>query len=261
MKINIVKKSRSVLNELRKSSSLKGNEYRVYEYLVSHANDSTGECFLLNRTICNDTGLHLTTVRRIIKKLIEKGYILKQMRIQLLTNENASNTYTICEMLDEFSLKIKKAYIEKYPKVKKDINPMPLMEEVMVELIAAQNSSETKEAVVETIESLETKSETEIETETETSQELDFLETIARSSNSWNEQYKEFARVHYFKDFNDYEIKVLMSYGESKFYLALEMAKIKYGKNFTYLQVKSVLDELATSKKGVIENEKVCNLW
>lgn len=243
MKINIINKSRSILNELRKNNTLKGNEYRIYEYLVSHANDSTAECFLLNRTICNDTGLHLTTVRRIIKKLIEKGYILKQMRIQQYTNENASNTYTICAMLDELSLKVKKAYIEKYPKVKKNIDAAPLLEEVFLKLV-----EEGTETSVENIEI----DETEVETENETVYDPSFLEILVERTNTWNDKYKEFARNYYYKDFNDYEIKVLLGYGESKFYIGLEMAKIKYGKNFTYLQLKSILNELVdTAKKGV----------
>lgn len=146
--------SLSVANDVR-NTKLKGNEYRIYHYLALGADDKTGECERFLGRISFDTGLHKDTVRRVIKRLVNKGLILIQMRKNQFNNENASNLYTICEMLTEDALAIKKAYIEEYPVIKMGVD---VVADLVSKTIDKLNSKST-ETVEETSELEETAEE------------------------------------------------------------------------------------------------------
>lgn len=248
MEMNIVMSSLELLNQVKRNSTLKGSEYRIYEYMVSHAKDTTAECFLLNRTICKDTGLHLVTVRRAIKNLVAKGYILKQMRTQQYTNENASNLYTICEMLDDFSLEIKKAYVTAYPKIKINANADALIDQVFLE-VTSQNETVEETEITEVVEETETVT---------TAYDSDFVDMVQSDAFGWCEEYVNYAKDNYNKSFSLLEIRRLADYGMSRFQIALEKAKVKFGSAFTYTDVRSILNNL--NKERGSKNE-MCYMW
>lgn len=254
MEMNIVKSSLELLNQVKRNPTLKGSEYRIYEYMISHAKDTTAECFLLNRTICKDTGLHLVTVRRAIKNLIAKGYILKQMRTQQYTNENASNLYTICDMLDDFSLEVKKAYVAAYPKIKINADVDALIEQVFLD-VTSQN--ETVEGSVEVIETIETTETEEIQVAA-TEYDSDFVNMVQSNAFGWCEEYVNYAKDNYNKSFTISEIRRLADYGMSKFQIALEKARVRFGNAFTYTDVRSILNNL--NKERGSRNE-MCYMW
>lgn len=132
------KTSIDTLKLIATDARLKGNEYRIYEFLVSKANNATGECFWNIGNIATKTGVHTDTVRRVIKRLVAKGYVLVQHRKNSYNNENTSNIYTICEMLTPSALNIKKAYIEQYPTIKKDVDVVEdLIANVIEKLVGA----------------------------------------------------------------------------------------------------------------------------
>lgn len=139
----VIKKSFNVMNESRKDKNLRGNEYRVYEYLASKAGNETAECFVLHSTVGGDLGIHVDTVRRVINRLIEKGYILKQMVKQRYTNNNSANIYTICAMLDEQSLKIKKKLVELFPVMKKGVHTVDEMIKCAIEKLYEDKGDDT----------------------------------------------------------------------------------------------------------------------
>lgn len=139
----VIKKSFDIMNESRKDKNLRGNEYRVYEYLASKAGNETAECFVLHSTVGGDLGIHIDTVRRVINRLIEKGYILKQMVKQRYTNNNSANVYTICAMLDEQSLKIKRKLVELFPVVKKGVHTIEEMIKCAIEKLYEDKEDDT----------------------------------------------------------------------------------------------------------------------
>ena len=144
-----------VLNNI-KNANLKGNEFRIYHYLVAGADRKTGECMRLLGTISAETGLHKDTVRRVIKKLVAKDMVLMQMRKNQYNNENASNIYTISAMLTDDALALKKEFIKKYPTIKIGVD-------VISDLVSKTMESMSK--------SVEVPQETENEIEEEVIQE------------------------------------------------------------------------------------------
>lgn len=136
-----------LMNNAKTDTNLRGNEHRVYIYLLSCAGNETAECFLLNSTIGKELGLHPDTVRRVINRLVTKGYVLKQMVKQKHTNNNSANKYTLCKMLDQHSLDIKKKLVELFPVVKKGVDTLESMMKVVLEKL-----DEVKEEVVEKVE-------------------------------------------------------------------------------------------------------------
>ncbi len=156
--INVVKKTFEITNASKQDTNLRGNEYRVYTFLVEKAKNETAECYYLNSTIGGELGLHPDTVRRVINRLVKKGYILKQMVKQKFTNNNSANVYTICEMLDEKSLELKKKMIELFPVMKKGVHTKESMLakafETLCELSVdvAEKVEEVVEEVVEKVE-------------------------------------------------------------------------------------------------------------
>lgn len=152
--------SLSVANDVR-NTKLKGNEYRIYHYLALGADDKTGECERFLGRISFDTGLHKDTVRRVIKRLVNKGLILMQMRKNQFNNENASNLYTICEMLTEDALAIKKAYIEEYPVIKMGVDVVADLVSKTIDKLN-NKSTETVEETTELEESVEVETAEEV---------------------------------------------------------------------------------------------------
>lgn len=138
---------------------LKGNEYNIYHFLVSKAsnngNDLVGaaECTYNIGTISAKLGICMETVRRNLKKLEKKGFILVQYRKNQYNNENSSNLFTICEMLTDDALELKKEYIKRFPTIKigRDIVEV-MVNEVKEELAKAKELvvtaiEETKETI------------------------------------------------------------------------------------------------------------------
>lgn len=147
--MQIVMKSFDVMNLAKKDRMLKGNEFRVFMYLTEKANNKTAECFVLHSTVGGDLGLHVDTVRRVINRLVSKGYILKQQVKQQYTNNNSANLYTICQMLDAQSLKIKSKLIELFPVFKKGVDNKDEMVRVAIENLYATEEQQIEEPVVE----------------------------------------------------------------------------------------------------------------
>lgn len=124
---------------------LKGNEYNIYHFLVSKASNNgnelvgAAECTYNIGTISAKLGICMETVRRNLKKLEQKGFILVQHRKNQYNNENSSNLFTICEMLTEDALELKKEYIKRFPTIKigRDIVEV-MVNEVKEELAKAK---------------------------------------------------------------------------------------------------------------------------
>lgn len=162
--MQIAMKSFQVMNLATKDKTLKANEYRVFMYLADKAGNETAECFVLHSTVGGDLGLHADTVRRIINRLVSKGYILKQQVKQKYTNNNSANVYTICQMLDEASLKIKKKIVELFPIIKRGAMTDKEMKEIAIEKIKEELQEETEEVVEEpTVEEVSEESTEETE--------------------------------------------------------------------------------------------------
>lgn len=195
--MQIAMKSFQVMNLAIKDKTLKANEYRVFMYLADKAGNETAECFVLHSTVGGDLGLHADTVRRIINRLVSKGYILKQQVKQKYTNNNSANVYTICQMLDEASLKIKKKIVELFPVVRKGERTMKEMEQIALEKLYEEQQEATpaeEETVVEDVNDepkfipsfepkyhIEEQQETEVVEETpaeEVSERISFIDMI-----------------------------------------------------------------------------------
>ncbi|MFR2314900.1 helix-turn-helix domain-containing protein [Terrisporobacter sp.] len=164
--IKAIKKTNlDVLNDLKNDTNLKGNEYRIYELLVSMAavkenkDRLPAECFTNLESISRVTGAHSDTVRRVLKKLEAKGYILIQRRKHQYNNSNISNMFTICAMLTDEALELKKLYIEKHPVIKDKVdNVNELVAKIIEEQMATVEdfTEETTEEVPNTTVTAET---------------------------------------------------------------------------------------------------------
>ena len=149
MQVVVARKSFEVMNMMKKDKGLKGNKYRVFQYLAEMAGNNTAECFVLHSTVAGDLGIHVDTVRRITNSLVAEGYILKQMVKQKYTNNNSANRYTICAMLDEQSLQIKRKMVELFPVFKKGVDKVEDMLKLAIEKLYDKEEEVVEEVIEE----------------------------------------------------------------------------------------------------------------
>lgn len=82
-------------------SNLKPRARLVLQCLVLHGNQA-GECFPSIKTIANQCGYGVSTVKRALDELLEAGYIKKTARFDERKNGGqTSNLYTLCSPLPE----------------------------------------------------------------------------------------------------------------------------------------------------------------
>lgn len=226
-----------VANSIR-STKLKGNEYNIYHYLAQGANKETGECERFLGKISFDTGLHKDTIRRVIKKLIAKGLILMQMRKNQYNNENASNVYTICAMLTDTALAVKKAYIEEYPVIKLGVDVVEDLVAKTIEKMSSQNerSEEVEQDEVSEEETNETKSE-----EVVAEEEVDVEETPY-------ERFKRIKREEMLLEKQEKDKELVMLGREYGFDLTMEQAR-NLNNHYTYSRIETAIVKANLSNK------------
>ena len=161
----VIKTKSKLAKELVTTRELRGNEYRIYEFLLKNADNKTGETMWNVGAIAYYTCVHPSTVRRTLKRLTEKGKILVQHRKNAFNNENTSNIYTICDMLSDDALSVKRMYIEEYPTI---VDRVDVAEDLVREMFAKLNTTATEEVVEEEI----------LEVEEVVSEVSDLVETI-----------------------------------------------------------------------------------
>ncbi len=81
-------------NAIIEDEGMSPYELLVYMVICYHA-DREGKAFPSIRTIARETHLSAGTVQPAIKGLIEKGYLLKEIRLKPNSKERMSNLYTV----------------------------------------------------------------------------------------------------------------------------------------------------------------------
>ena len=86
----------TILNKIITDKSISGNEFKILCYLCMRSGTGNS-CFPSLDTIHQDTGISLTTVKNMIPKLVEAGYIVKVNR----KKSNGCSTSNLYQLTDK----------------------------------------------------------------------------------------------------------------------------------------------------------------